>query len=297
MYGRHPRLPVDMYLGLHPRGESEGPSVGKYVDNLRKRMDYAYKLASEKSGKLDARNKDKHDSRLKDNTLEPGDKVLVRNVGVQGKHKSGDKWGKYPSIVVPQPNPEIPIFKVRPENGVGRERTLHRNLLFPCNFLPVEVEPTPSPQTKKRVPANKEQAPPIQPVISEDEVQEESTQSDDAGVSFWGTPQTNASDEPPPVVPEEANNECKEEVSSTGTSDEETREEVANEEENVTPVVRENEPVVQVEGDEVVNVEPRLEVDEPMPPNQGDNVPVSPSISEDDRQVRRSQRSTIFGNH
>ena len=293
MYGRHPRLPVDMYLGLDPRGESEGPSVGKYVDNLRKRMDCAYKLASEKSGKLDARNKDKHDNRLKDNTLEPGDRVLVRNVGVQGKHKLGDKWGKYPYIVVSQPNPEIPVFKVRPENGIGRERTLHRNLLLPCNFLPVEVEPTPSPQTRKRVPTSKEQTPPVQPVVSEDEVvQEESTQSDDAGVSFWGIPQTNASDDTPPVMPEEANSECKEGVSSTGTSDEETREEVVKEEENVPHVVLENEPIAQVEGDEVVNVEPRVEVDESMPPNQGDDIPVSPSISEEDRQVRRSQRSS-----
>ena len=52
-------------------------------------------------------------------------------------------------------------------------------------------------------------------MVSEDEVQEESTQSDDAGVSFWGIPQTNASDDTPPIMPEEANSECKEEVSST----------------------------------------------------------------------------------
>ena len=79
-----------------------------------------------------------------------------------------------------------------------------------------------SPQVRNKLPLS-------QPVVSEDEVhvgQEESTQSDDAGVSFWGIPQTNASDDTPPIMPEEANSECKEEVSSTGTSDEETREEV-----------------------------------------------------------------------
>ena len=100
MYGRHPRLPVDMYLGLDPRGESEGPSVGKYVDNLRERMDYAYKLASEKSGNLMREIRTSMTVGWKTNTLEPGDRVLVRNVGVQGKHKLGDKWGKYPYIIV-----------------------------------------------------------------------------------------------------------------------------------------------------------------------------------------------------
>ena len=148
MYGRHPRLPVDVFLGLDPRDEGKG-DAGKYVEELRKRMNYAYRLVSDRTSKLDARNKDKYDSRLRENTMEAGDRVLVRNLGIQGKHKLGDKWGRYPYIVVSQPNPDIPVFRVRPENGIGRERTLHRNLLLSCNFLPQEVRVTPG------VPANK----------------------------------------------------------------------------------------------------------------------------------------------
>ena len=116
MYGRHPRLPVDVFLGLDPRDEGKG-DAGKYVEDLRKRMNYAYRLVSDRTSKLDARNKDKYDSRLRENTMEAGDRVLVRNVGIQGKHKLGDKWGRYPYIVVSQPNPDIPVFRVRPENG------------------------------------------------------------------------------------------------------------------------------------------------------------------------------------
>ena len=33
----------------------------------------------------------------------------------------------------------MPVYEVRPENGGGRSRVLHRNLLLPCSYLPVEA--------------------------------------------------------------------------------------------------------------------------------------------------------------
>ena len=54
MYGRHPRLPVDVYLGLDPRDEGKG-DASKYVEDLKKRMDYAYRLVSDRTSKLAAR--------------------------------------------------------------------------------------------------------------------------------------------------------------------------------------------------------------------------------------------------
>ena len=153
MYGRHPRLPVDLYLGL-PTKEGTTRTTPEYVAGLKGRLDYAYRLASDRSDAARAKNKNLYDRKVKENKLEVGDRVLVRNVGLKNKHKLSDKWGSTPYIVVEHPNPEIPVFKVRPEKGPGRERVLHRNLLLPCNFLPASrSEPGPRPKPK-RAPRN-----------------------------------------------------------------------------------------------------------------------------------------------
>ena len=62
--------------------------------------------------------------------------VLVRNVGVRGKHKIADRWEEEVFVVLGKPNPEIPVFTVKQENGKGRTRVLHRNLLLPINHVP-----------------------------------------------------------------------------------------------------------------------------------------------------------------
>ena len=265
MYGRHPRLPVDVYLGLDPRDEGKG-DASKYVHDLRKRMDYAYRLVSDRTSKLDAKNKSRYDSKLHENTIEPGDRVLLRNVGIPGKHKLGDKWGKYPYIVVSQPNPEIPVFRVRPENGGGKVKTLHRNLLLPCNFLPHEERPMPNVAEKKKP----SQSPRVQvpPVSNEDSVQED---TDNVGVSIWTVPPPNEVDG---ATPTETNNDESEHV-----------ENVTNDRENEVPVEHENvanEPLP-VPENQNENEEPENEADP--------NVPEPQVIQEEDRQVRRSQRS------
>ena len=33
----------------------------------------------------------------------------------------------------------MPVYEVKPESENGRTRVLHRNLLLPCSFLPVET--------------------------------------------------------------------------------------------------------------------------------------------------------------
>lgn len=45
-------------------------------------------------------------------------------------------------MVVKQPNAEIPVYVVQPENGEGPECVLHRDLLLPCGFLPTSPDET-----------------------------------------------------------------------------------------------------------------------------------------------------------
>ncbi len=91
LFGWHPRLAVDAYLGVDNVADSSG-SRESYVIKLKKRLDYAYKVASEAAKKNSARYKTQYDSKVRESTLEVGDRILIRNVSIRGKHKLADRW-------------------------------------------------------------------------------------------------------------------------------------------------------------------------------------------------------------
>jgi hypothetical protein len=80
--------------------------------------------------------------------LDIGDRVLVKIVAFDGRHKLSDKWENDPYVVLNQPNASIPVYVVGREKGEGRTRTLHRNLLLPISSLPRQRKPTPKPRKK-----------------------------------------------------------------------------------------------------------------------------------------------------
>ena len=56
----------------------------------------------------------------------------MRNVGLRGKQKLADRWESQQFVVCRQPNEDIPVYVVKPDNTRSRKtRTLHRNLLLP----------------------------------------------------------------------------------------------------------------------------------------------------------------------
>ena len=134
MFGRHPRLAVDAFLGIKPGPERSDKS--KYVTDLKKRLEYAYKTASKEARRQGRRHKTVYDLRVRESQLQPGDRVLVRNVGVRGKRKIADRWEKDVYLVVDQPNKDIPVYLLKREHGRGKRRMLHRNLLLPFMALP-----------------------------------------------------------------------------------------------------------------------------------------------------------------
>lgn len=74
--------------------------------------------------------------------LEKGDRVLIRALGLPGKHKLGDKWCSHPYVVV-EKLPDLPVYRVKPEKGRGVVKTLHRDHLLPIGYLvrfPSDVE-------------------------------------------------------------------------------------------------------------------------------------------------------------
>ncbi|KAK7906795.1 hypothetical protein WMY93_015407 [Mugilogobius chulae] len=138
LFGRSPRLPVDLAFGL-PVRESASPSHSQYVKSLKERLEECYKLASQNAQKSAQKNKSRFDQRVKPASLEAGDRVLVRNVRIRGKHKLEDKWEQDVYVVVQRAG-DLPVYIVKPETRDGPTRTLHRDLLLPCGFLPTAVK-------------------------------------------------------------------------------------------------------------------------------------------------------------
>lgn len=134
MFGRHPRLPVDLLLGREIASQKQGHS--QYVESLKQRLESAFQLASEKVAEAQKVNKGRYDLKARGAVLDVGDRVLVKNVGLRGTHKIADRWLDEVFVVVKQPNSDIPVFVVQPEAGKGRVRTLHRNLLLPISCIP-----------------------------------------------------------------------------------------------------------------------------------------------------------------
>ena len=142
-FGRHPRYALDAFLWIDPN-QDRSSDRSWYAKELRGRLDFAYRTASEEARLQAQRYKKYYDLRVHDNKLVVADRVLVEKLGIKGKHKIADKWEEEPYIVLDQPIPDIPVFSVKREDDQGRRRTLHRNQLLSFTSLPVPVVGEPS---------------------------------------------------------------------------------------------------------------------------------------------------------
>ena len=91
------------------------------------------KYSSEQAQKY----KTSYDKSVKGPQLQVNDLVLVKIVAHKARHKIQDKWESEEYIVIEQPIPGTPVYRVRPVTGT-KVKTLHRNLLLP---LGVKYQP------------------------------------------------------------------------------------------------------------------------------------------------------------
>ncbi len=129
MFGRQPRLPVDIAFCL-PIRNGAPKSHSQYVRNLKARLEESYQIANRNSQKVAERNKHHFGKTVRESTLEEGDQVLVRNVRLRNKHKLANKWESTLYKVLKKMG-DLPVYTVQPIDGDGPLRTLHRDLLLP----------------------------------------------------------------------------------------------------------------------------------------------------------------------
>ena len=66
--------------------------------------------------------------------------MLVQNLSERGgPGKLRSHWQDRIHVVISRKGEDCSVYEVKPETGSGGIRILHRNLLLPCNHLPVDV--------------------------------------------------------------------------------------------------------------------------------------------------------------
>lgn len=118
LFGRSPRLPVDVLFGLHT--ESDSNDQRDYVEKWKRGMEEAYAIANENAQKAAERSKRYYDSKVRSSVLQPGERVLVKNLTPRGgPDKLCDFWEDIVHTVVRQMGSDLPIYELRPESFTG----------------------------------------------------------------------------------------------------------------------------------------------------------------------------------
>lgn len=143
--GDHPRLPVDMFLGLHSK--SVFNDEHEYVEKWKEGIEEAYGIAKQNAQKPAERSK-KYYNTKEVQCCNPVNMSWLK-IWHPGEDQAICSWEDIVHIVVSPVGSDLSIYEVKPERGKGCSRGLHRNFLMPCDQLPVETQLEP-PKTDQR---------------------------------------------------------------------------------------------------------------------------------------------------
>ena len=135
IFGRKSRLPVDIMLGTSPV-ETEYSSLKSYVQQLKSRLEFIFKIAQQSSDFSHLINKHRYDELIKTTRLLPGEKVLIRNVGVRGMHKLAPTWRPEVYEVIREVGDNCRVYEVKNVQSPRlKPKVLHIDMLKPISAL------------------------------------------------------------------------------------------------------------------------------------------------------------------
>ena len=118
LFGRSPRLPIDLVFNLNMKPES--------TDHLRyvakTAMQETYTKASTKANINKQCGKKHYDSKVRSSVSEPGDRVLVRNLPQRGGPGKSRFFWEEVYLAVSRKAPHSPVYEVQHKS---KSRTLH----------------------------------------------------------------------------------------------------------------------------------------------------------------------------
>lgn len=137
MYGRVPRLPVDIMFGNTLKND-DVVAHDTYVESFQRDLREAVKIAQSNTTEAQKKQAREYNKRIKGVPLEVGDHVLLANRKDRGKGKLADLWDSSVHVITWR---DLSVHIYRVENPTTKKsKVVHRNFILPVNFLPV-VEP------------------------------------------------------------------------------------------------------------------------------------------------------------
>ena len=88
MFGRKPRLPIDLILDDE---QSKKLMYTQHISGMKNRLKQAYEIATKLANKGRIKQKNYYDQKARAAVVEPGDRVLVKILAFQTRHKISDK--------------------------------------------------------------------------------------------------------------------------------------------------------------------------------------------------------------